>query len=91
MVERSDEYIVGRLISQVRLLIATNDEMPTERKLQSQPMLKDLEHSLSVPAAEQDRARVRSQYAFLCRELEDEADCMALLEAMQNFVPYLRA
>ncbi len=89
MAERSDEYIIGRLIERTRLLLATSDEIPTEIKLQTQPMLKELQASLSVPAAEQDRERVRGQYAFLCRELDPYPDLEALLYALRNFVPYL--
>ena len=40
MPERSDEEMVLRLIKQTKLLIATNDEIPIETKLQSQGMLK---------------------------------------------------
>ena len=41
MVERSDEYIIGRLIERIRLLIATSDDIPVETKLQTQPMLRE--------------------------------------------------
>ena len=43
MAERSDEYIIGRLIERSRLLIAVSDEIPVETKLQTQPLLKQLE------------------------------------------------
>lgn len=89
MVERSDEYIVGRLIGRIRLLLATSEEIPVEVKLQAQPMLKELELGTSVPAAQQDRERVRGQYAFLCRELDGFPDLEALLQALRNFIPYL--
>ena len=39
MPERSDEEMVLRLVKQTKLLIATNDEIPMETKLQSQAML----------------------------------------------------
>ena len=45
MVERSDEYIIGRLIERSRLLIALSDEIPVETKLQTQPLLKQLEQA----------------------------------------------
>ncbi len=89
MVERSDEYIIGRLIERSRLLIALSDEIPVETKLQTQPLLKQLEQALSVPPAEQDEERVRGTYAALYGELEDYADLEALLSALKNFVPYL--
>jgi len=87
--ERSDEYYVERLIQRIRLLIATSDDIPVDVKLQTQPMLKELEATLGVARAEQDRERARSQYAFLYRELEDYPDLEALLHALKNFVPYL--
>lgn len=89
MVERSDEYIIGRLIGRIRLLIATSDEIPVETKLQTQPMLKEFEASVSRPLDEQDQAQARSQYAFLYGELEDYPDLEALLHALKNFLPYL--
>ena len=89
MVERSDEYIIGRLIERSRLLIALSDEIPVETKLQTQPLLKQLEQALSVPPAEQDEQRVRGTYAALYSELADYADLEALLSALKNFVPYL--
>ena len=89
MVERTDEYIIGRLIERIRLLIATSDEIPVETKLQTQPMLKELQAAVGVPRAEQDRDRVRGQYAFLCRELDAYPDLEALLFALRNFIPYL--
>ena len=59
MVERSDEYIIGRLIERSRLLIALSEEIPVETKLQTQPLLKQLEQALAVPPEEQDEERVR--------------------------------
>jgi len=89
VVERSDEYIIGRLIERIRLLIATSDDIPVETKLQTQPMLKEFQHALGVPPAEQDRDRVRGHYDFLCRELEEYPDLDALLGALKNFIDYL--
>ncbi|TMB23290.1 MAG: hypothetical protein E6J59_02240 [Deltaproteobacteria bacterium] len=89
MVERSDEYIIGRLIERSRLLIALSDEIPVETKLQTQPLLKQLEQALSVRREEQDEERVRGIYALLYGELAEYADLEALLSALKNFVPYL--
>src|SRR5438309_1652453 len=61
MVERSDEYIIGRLIERSRLLIAISEEIPVETKLQTQPLLKQLERALAAPADEQDTPRVRAE------------------------------
>ena len=90
MVERSDEYIIGRLIERIRLLIATADDIPVETKLQTQPMLKEFQAAVSVAPADQDKARVRSQYSFLYGELEEYPDLEALLHALKNFLPYLK-
>ncbi len=89
MVERSDEYIIGRLIERSRLLIALSEEIPVETKLQTQPLLKQLEQALSAPPQEQDESYVRGTYAALYSELAGYADLEALLSALRNFVPYL--
>ena len=89
MVERTDEYIIGRLIERSRLLIAISEEIPVETKLQAQPLLKQLEQALAVPPEEQDEERVRGTYAALYGELADYADLEALLSALKNFVPWL--
>ena len=89
MAEHSDAYIVGRLVHQTRLLIATDDTIPIETKLQTQAMLKEFEAAVSVDEEEQDEAEVRSQYYFLYDELQEYADLEALLSAMKNFIHYL--
>ena len=89
MVERSDEYIIGRLIERSRLLIALSEEIPVDTKLQTQPLLKQLEQALAVPPEEQDDERIRATYALLYGELADYADLEALLSALKNFVPCL--
>ena len=89
MPERSDEEMVLRLIKQTKLLIAMNDEIPMETKLQSQGMLKEFEGLFTVPQDEQDPDEVRSQYDFLYDELSEYADLQALLSAMRNFSPYI--
>lgn len=89
MAEHSDAYIVGRLVHQTRLLIATDDTIPMETKLQTQAMLKEFEAAVSVDEDEQDEAEVRSQYYYLYDELEAYADLEALLSAMKNFIHYL--
>ena len=90
MPERTDEFIIGRLIERIRLLIATSDEIPVDTKLQTQPMLKEFQRALDVPVAEQDRERATSQDLFLYRELEEYPDLEALLYALKNFLPYLK-
>jgi len=89
VVERTDEHIIGRLIERSRLLIAISEEIPVETKLQTQPLLKQLEQALAVPPEERDEERVRGTYAVLYGELADYADLEALLSALRNFVPYL--
>ena len=89
MVERTDEYIIGRLIERSRLLIALSEEIPVATKLETQPLLKQLEQCLSVPLEEQDTERIRGTYAALYNELADYADLEALLSALKTFVPCL--
>ncbi len=89
MPERSDEEMVLRLAQRIKLLIATNDEIPIETKLQSQGMLKEFEKLFTVPQDEQDPDEVHSQYNDLYIELSEYADLEALLLAMRNFSPYI--
>jgi hypothetical protein len=89
MPERSNAYIIGRLIYQTRLLIATDDTIPVKVKLQTQPMLKEFEAAVSAEEDEQDQAEVRSQYYFLYNQLSQYPDLEALLSAMRNFISYL--
>ena len=82
--ERSDAYILGRLIERSRLLIALSDEIPVETKLQAQPLLKQLEQLLEDST---DGERIHATYGALCGELGEYADLDALLSAMQHFLP----
>jgi hypothetical protein len=85
--ERSDDYILGRLIERSRLLIALSEEIPTETKLQTQPLLKQLEQLLAVEPETFDLVRIHATHATLCTELHDYADLDALLSAMETFLP----
>ena len=87
--ERPDEFYVERLLSRVKLVIATDDDIPVETKLETQPMLKELMATLSYPPDQQDRERALGQHEFLLDALEDYPNCTALLTALRNFVPYL--
>lgn len=87
MSEHSDEYILGRLIERSRLLIALSDDIPVETKLQTQPLLKQLEQLLAVLPEDRDRERIHATHALLSRELEAFADLDALLAAMRTFLP----
>jgi hypothetical protein len=89
MAERSDEYIAGRLIERSRLLIALSEEIPVETKLETQPLLKQLEQALALPPDQQDVTRIRGTYAALYDQLADYADLEALLSALRTFVPCL--
>lgn len=89
MSERPDEFYVTRLIGRVRLLIATSDEIPVETKLETQPMLKELEAGLVADAANRDEERAQAQYAYLRQQLDEYPDVQALLLALRNFVSYL--
>ena len=84
-VERSDDEMALKLIERSRLLIALSEEIPTETKLQTQPLLKQLEQLLADD--DRDVARIQSTHALLVRELQEFADLDALLGAMENFLP----
>ena len=83
----SDEERVLKLVERTRLLIAIDDEMPTETKLNTQPMLKMLEAAIAAGDAA-DQRRASSYYSALYAELAPYPDLEALLSAMRVFLPY---
>jgi len=85
MPERTDDEMLAKLIERSRLLIALSDEIPTETKLQTQPLLKQMEQLLADP--DRDVDRIVATHAMLYRELQEYADLDALLGAMENFLP----
>ena len=84
----TDAERVLKLIERTRLLIAIDDDMPTEVKLNTQPMLKLLEAAIAGgdPA---DAAQASGYYSALYSELQPYPDIEALLSAMRVFAPYL--
>ena len=85
MKERSDSEILAGLIERSRLLIALSEEIPVETKLQTQPLLKQME--VLMAGDPPDAKRVRGTHALLVRELAEFADLEALLSAMEHFLP----
>jgi len=83
--DRSDAEILAGLIERSRLLIAIDDDMPVETKLQTQPLLKQLEQLLADEDVDVDR--VNATHAMLMSELAEYADLDALLSAMLHFLP----
>jgi len=83
--ERSDTEILAGLIERSRLLIALSEEIPVETKLQTQPLLKQMEELMAGEPP--DAGRVRGTHALLVRELAEFADLDALLSAMEHFLP----
>lgn len=84
----TDVERVHKLIERTRLLIAIDDEMPTETKLNTQPLLKMLQAAIeSEDSADHERAS--GYYGVLYRELADVPNLEALLSAMRVFLPYL--
>ena len=84
---RSDEERVLKLIERTRLLIALDDEIPVEIKLNTQPMLKMLEGELTSGCIDEQRAS--AMYGALYRDLDKYPDIEALLGAMRVFLTYL--
>jgi len=84
----TDVQRVRKLIERTRLLIAIDDEMSSEVKLNTQPMLKMLDAAIDSddPA---DQQRASGYFGALYRELQDYPDLEALLSAMRVFLPYL--
>jgi len=87
MRERTDGEILAGLIERSRLLIALSDEIPVETKLETQPLLKQLEQLLEAPDADYDLERIETTHALLCDALAEYADLDALLSAMRHFLP----
>ena len=84
----TDAERVLKLIERTRLLIALDDEMPTDIKLNTQPILKMLEAAV-VGADPSDYERASGYYSALYAELQPYPDIEALLSAMRVFAPYL--
>ena len=84
----TDEERVLKLIERTRLLIAIDDDMPTETKLNTQPLLKMLEAALTTGDVT-DHERASGYYSALYTELQPYPDLEALLSAMRVFLPYL--
>jgi len=87
MKERTDGEILGGLIERSRLLIALSDDIPVETKLETQPLLKQLESLVDESAADHDVERIEATHALLCDSLAEFADLDALLSAMRHFLP----
>jgi hypothetical protein len=85
--DRTDTERVLKLIERTRLLIAIDDEMPTEIKLNTQPLLKMLEAEIRADAV--DERRASAYYGALYAELASYPDLEALLAAMRVFLPFL--
>jgi phage I-like protein len=85
--ERSDGEILAGLIERSRLLLALSDDISVETKLETQPLLKQLEQLLAVPDGDQDIERIEATHALLSSALADCPDLDALLSAMRHFLP----
>jgi len=85
--DRTDGEILAGLIDRSRLLIALSEEIPVETKLETQPLLKQLEHLLAVPDGDYDLQRIEATHALLYESLADYPDLEALLSAMRHFLP----
>jgi hypothetical protein len=84
----SDVERVLKLIERVRLLVAIDDDMPVERKLNTQPVLKLLEAAVASEDRS-DQQRASGYYSMVYGELSEYPDLEALLSAMRVFLPYL--
>lgn len=84
----SDEERVLKLIERVRLLIAIDDDMSVETKLNTQPTLKLLE-AVIVSDEAGNHEQASRYYSLLYSELADNPNLEALLSAMRVFLPYL--
>jgi hypothetical protein len=85
--ELTDEARVLKLIERVRLLVAIDDEMPSEVKLDTQPLLKMLEAAIAGETP--DAQLAAGYYRRLYSALSTYPDVEALLSAMRVFLTYL--
>jgi hypothetical protein len=83
----TDTQRVCKLIERARLLIAIDEDMSTEIKLSTQPLLKMLEAEIGAETV--DERRAAGYYGALYAELEAYPDVEALLSAMRVFLPFL--
>ena len=87
--EKPDAYYVGRLLGRLKLVIATDDEIPIETKLDTQAMIKEFSRHLMVEPSDQDIGILQSQYDHLMDSLDEYPNCESLLLALRNFAPNL--
>jgi len=83
----TDEERVLKLIERARLLIALDDAMPVELKLNVQPLLKMLEGAIAGESPDEQLAT--GYYSALYADLAPYPDIEALLSAMRVFLTYL--
>jgi hypothetical protein len=87
--EKPDEYYLGRLLGRLKLVIATDDEIPIETKLDTQAMIKEFSRHLMLPPDTQDVGILKSQHDHLLDSLDEYPNCESLLLALRNFTPNL--
>jgi hypothetical protein len=85
--ERTDGEILAGLIERSRLLIALSEEIPVETKLETQPLLKQLEQLVEGDAPTPDLDRIAATHTLLSDTLAEYPDLDALLGAMRHFLP----
>jgi hypothetical protein len=89
MAKRSDEEMAEKLIERLKLVVAMDDDIPTEAKLEIQPMLREIGDAIGLERESVDEVRLR-HYADLILESSDEdPNVAALLGAFRKFAPFL--
>jgi len=83
--ERTDGEIPAGLIERTRLLVALADDIAVAARLETQPLVKQLEQLVAGDAP--DTGRGHATHARLLGELHEWADLEALLGAMTHFLP----
>ncbi len=64
-----------------------SEDIPVETKLETQPLLKQLEQLVGGDASDPDLDRIAATHALLCDTLAEYPDLDALLGAMRHFLP----
>ena len=87
--KRSDQDMVIKLLDRMKLVVAVSEEIPTQSKLQLQPLIKELMDGLSLPEDAQDRPRMSAYVQALLDESDEDPDVVALVVAMRRFASFL--
>ena len=89
MAKLPDSEMAAKILERLKLVVAMSDDIPTEAKLEIQPLLREIGGALSLPVPEQDSGRVIAYVEAVVTHSDEDPDVAALVGALRNFVDYL--